>query len=88
MDELARERHDLVMADNHIVEGERRISRQRALIERLRRDGHDSAAADRLLANLEQTLVGWNDHRHAILRRIAFLGQQSSDKARQTQSTR
>ncbi len=35
----------LAMAQRHVVEGEQRVARQEACIEKLIRDGHDAAAA-------------------------------------------
>ena len=72
MTQLAEEREHLAQADRDIVAGERRVAAQMLLVERLRRDGHDTHAAE-LLANLQGTLEAWRAHREQILREIARL---------------
>ena len=49
---LEREKADLSRADQHIADGEQRITEQAARIERLREDGHDASRPERLLARL------------------------------------
>ena len=71
--ELARERDSLAKADRDLAEGEERITRQIALVERLRRDGHSVMEAQRLLETLQQTLQIWREHRALIVQRIAHL---------------
>jgi hypothetical protein len=73
MVDLAIEREHLAQADRDIDAGERRIAAQRLLLARLRRDGHETGEAERLLLNFEQTLAMWKAHRDAILREIARL---------------
>ena len=67
MPDPEQERADLAQAEIDIVDGERRITVQRILVARLRQDGHDVTQAERLLANLEQTLNEWQAHRALIL---------------------
>lgn len=71
--EISWERGNLAKSDRDIVEGEGRITRQTALVERLRGHGQTVTEAERLLETLHQTLELWRDHREAILRRIAYL---------------
>ena len=73
MPELETEREHLVKADCDIAEGERRVSAQLLLVERLREGGHDSANAEQLLLILQQTLEAWQGHRDLILKEIARL---------------
>jgi hypothetical protein len=73
MTKLAGEREQLAQADRDIAAGERRVLAQVLLIERLRRDGHDTHGAKLLLANLQGTLEAWRVHREEILRKIARL---------------
>ncbi|MBV9749245.1 MAG: hypothetical protein JO157_10555 [Acetobacteraceae bacterium] len=75
MTELARERESLVKADSDIADGERRITAQTLLVERLRRDGHGTGEAERLLQTLRQTLEAWKEHRDEIRVVIARLEQ-------------
>ena len=71
--ELARERDSLAKADRDLSEGEERITRQIALVERLRQDGHSVTEAQSLLDTLQQTLQIWREHRALIVQRIAHL---------------
>jgi len=73
MNDLQREREELIAADQHLVEGEQRISRQIVLIQRLAEQGCDTALAKVLLGLLEETMVTWQDHRQLILDAIARL---------------
>lgn len=73
MPDLMTEREHLLQADRDIADGERRITAQTLLVERLRTAGHDTREAERLLLNLRQTLETWRDHRDAILHEIARL---------------
>jgi hypothetical protein len=45
----------LAMVERHVAEGEIRLSRQRALIAELDRDGHDTADARAILATIRET---------------------------------
>ena len=45
----------LKQAERHVVEGEEHIARQRELIVRLERQGHDIESAVKLLSTFEQT---------------------------------
>ncbi len=47
----------LEQAQRHIALGESLIAEQRAIIARLRSDGHSTRDAERLLVTLEQTLT-------------------------------
>jgi hypothetical protein len=67
MPDLQQEQLDLDRADLHIAQGERRVAEQILLIERMGRKGHDTAEAEKLLRNFEQTLENWRDHRRLIL---------------------
>jgi hypothetical protein len=71
--DLQRERDDLAKADEVILKGERRVSEQLIVIERLALRGEDIAAAEELLANLLANLDQWHVHRAIILERIRQL---------------
>lgn len=71
--DLATEREHLAQANRDIADGEMRIGRQVALVERLRANGHSPTDAEKLLATLRHTLQTWQDHRQEILRAIARL---------------
>ena len=75
MSQLATERVHLEKADDRIAGGERRIKAQANLVERLRAAAHDTVEAERLLGNLQDALVNWNEHRDEIIREIARLEQ-------------
>jgi hypothetical protein len=71
--ELARERRDLLKAEQDIVEGERRVDQQHELIARLSAQGHETVQAYALLNNFENMLDAWYAHRALILGRIDLL---------------
>jgi uncharacterized alpha-E superfamily protein len=59
--------HDhLRQANWHIAEAERRIEKQRAVIERLAADGHDTASANELLNTMLRSLETMRRHRRTI----------------------
>ena len=60
--------HDLDLADSHIAAAEKRVSRQRQVIDRLRSEGHDVAAEDgeRLLRALLFSLAEFKEHRRMM----------------------
>ena len=62
------ERARLALADYHVAEGERRITRQVACLECCRAAGHDTQQAERRLSELERDLAEWQEHRAEILR--------------------
>jgi len=47
----------LVLAEEHVAQGERHIARQRELIELLSRGGHDTTAARKLLQSFADSQV-------------------------------
>ena len=47
----------LVEAERHVTEGEYHVRRQRDLVEKLSKHGHDTRQAEVLLAEFEQTLT-------------------------------
>ena len=59
MTDLRKEYGDLAKADPDIAEGEKRVTDQILLIERLTQHGHDTTEAQNLLRNLEETLAQW-----------------------------
>ena len=66
---LDREQEAALLArlETHIIDGERRISEQTARIERLRSLGHDTSLSERLLANLQDSVMHARLHRRQIL---------------------
>jgi len=52
----------LALARRHVILGEVLVARQMAIVEQLRRQGHDSAPAERLLATLRQSLNAMREH--------------------------
>ena len=60
----------LNQADTHVADSERRITQQMLRVEELRRDGHDTREAERMLATLEQTLRSIHEHRAIIISTI------------------
>jgi len=71
MTDLQQERDELIQADRHLAEGERRIAEQIQLIEWMTRHGYDTIVAKDLLRLLEETLTIWKQHRQLILDAIA-----------------
>jgi hypothetical protein len=69
-------RRHLAQADRHIASSLTLIRRQRELIARLERNGHDSLvlAARQLLALFEETLRLMQAHREMILRALSDRG--------------
>ncbi|GJE42464.1 hypothetical protein F6X53_05285 [Methylobacterium soli] len=70
---LEQENDHLAQVDQHIAEGDLRVTEQIALIERMTKDGQDTASATELLRALKEMLEQWRWHRHLILDRIAQL---------------
>jgi len=71
MANLQQEREHLILADQHLAAGKRRIVKQIILIDALARRGQDTAEASKLLQNFEDTLAIWRAHRKQILDAIA-----------------
>jgi hypothetical protein len=71
MNDLQRERDDLIQADRHLAAGEERIAEQIAPIQRMTEQGFETALARDLLRLLEETMVTWQEHRQLILDAIA-----------------
>ncbi|EIM25941.1 hypothetical protein [Microvirga lotononidis] len=71
MTNLQQERDELVQADRHLAEGERRIGEQIDLIQWMTKHGYDTVVAKDLLRLLEETLTIWKEHRQLILDAIA-----------------
>ena len=57
-------------ADAHIADAERRITKQGILLDELRRDGHDTQEAERLLHEFRKTLEALYRHRKIIAETI------------------
>jgi hypothetical protein len=67
MPDLEREAQDLAVADEHIAEGNRRLSDQIRLAEGFPAGSRERVAADDLLAGLRSSLDQWHQHRLQIL---------------------
>ena len=61
----------LAMVERHVAEGEIRLSRQRALIAELDRDGHDTADARAILATIRETQRLHVEDRDRILKELS-----------------
>ena len=64
------EQEHLSRADAHIAKAQRLVSEQKAQIEKLRGDGHDTALACQTLHVFETNLQTMREHREAIIRAI------------------
>jgi predicted NUDIX family phosphoesterase len=64
---------ELAQFDRHISEVKQSIEKKLDLIEKLKREGRDTAEAEELLDTLIQMLRAMLDHRLAILKRLAPL---------------
>ena len=58
---------NLSLADRHIADAERQITKQTLIRDRLRADGHDTKEADRMLASFVEILETLYAHRALIL---------------------
>jgi len=69
-DKLATDFELIADIDQHIEDGNHRIDRQRALVDRLERDGHDGLAHARLLLGclIESQLLHQNYRRRVLIR--------------------
>lgn len=47
----------LAQAERHVADGEKTVARQREIVARLERDGHDASTARELLSAFEESLV-------------------------------
>lgn len=68
----------LLLATKHVEEGARHVLRQRALVAELKRDGHDTGEAERLLAKFEELHTMHRADRDRLARELAEL-EQSAD---------
>ena len=78
MTDLETEREHLAKANRDLVEGERRVSAQMLLIERMRVGERDTSDAELLLLMLQQSLQAWQNHRELILQAITRLESSAS----------
>lgn len=56
----------LGLANRHVAEGEARIARQVAMIDRLREQGHPTGEAEDLLAQYRVTLALMHEHQRRL----------------------
>jgi hypothetical protein len=68
-------RKQLAEAREHVVQAQKRIEQQVILIDRLRSDGHDTAAAERLLATLIDLMTQLTLHRDKLEREAEYRAQ-------------
>ena len=64
---MSKELEDLKLADEHIREAEERIDKQKALVQKLAADGHDTSNAEALLQTFRDALTAYLDHRELII---------------------
>jgi hypothetical protein len=64
------EKQTLAKAEQHIIDGNRRVERQRELLREIRRDGDDTADAIRVLRILEKSQQAMREHRDLIVENI------------------
>jgi hypothetical protein len=57
-------------ADRHVATAEKEVAKQMFLLEQLRRDGHDTSAAEKTLKGFEDTLQVIRGHREQIFRML------------------
>jgi uncharacterized DUF497 family protein len=65
---------DLDMVDRHIVQGERHVTQQEKLVQRLRKHGLPTASAESLLDDFRAMLVQHREHREIMLHDIGSGG--------------
>ena len=80
----AAEAKNLTKAQTDLSEGERRIARQRVLIEELRASGLDVSEAEKSILRLEEGVKEWRAHRDVVSARLAEIDAQAAtiDKVR------
>jgi len=78
MTRLSKEEFDLDTAERHITAAEHRIGAQALRVESLRKGGHDTKEAERLLEAMRQMTTQLHQHRELILQQIARLKAQNS----------
>ena len=78
------EAKNLTKAQTDLSEGERRIARQRVLIEELRAGGLDVSEAEKSMLRLEEGVKEWRAHRDLVSARLAEIDAETAmlDKAR------
>jgi len=84
--EKATELDHLKKAEADIAEAQDRIAKQRALIEKLREDGHDTRTAEKLLHTMLQSLEAMEGHRIVILEMLGLYGPGESEAAPEIRS--
>jgi hypothetical protein len=62
---------NLAEAEDHAVLGERHLSQQRALVERLTRNGNEAGEAGALLATLQDTQLLHIQHRDRLIKELS-----------------
>lgn len=61
---------EVAEAERHVAEGEEHLSRQRAVIDRLGFDGHDTAKAEALFRQFQQIQAMHIAHRDRLRREL------------------
>jgi hypothetical protein len=74
------ERQHLMLADRHLAEARNRITRQEALIRRMKRARHETELAEALLAVLLTSHERFIEHRRTIVAAIAVAERAASAK--------
>ena len=72
------QKEQLEQAREHVRTAQTRIEAQTALIDRLRSDGHDTGAAERLLATFLDLLTRLTLHRDQVEREAEYRAQNSN----------
>jgi hypothetical protein len=80
MPDPVKEQGDLDKAEQDIRDGEERIAQQSRLIAELRRDGHDTVEAEKLLWAMQQSLEAWKGHRDTIGNVLAFAKKRAHER--------
>ncbi len=58
-------------ADGHVATGERHVTEQQLIVDKLRAEGRDTQEAKRLLKMMQDSLDAYREHRQLILEMIA-----------------
>jgi len=62
----------LAVAEQHVAEGEQRVTQQLVRLDEFRRAGQPTREAERLLRNLQELLAQFRVHRDQLLRERDF----------------
>jgi hypothetical protein len=79
---MTRTQADLDLADLHVAQAERHVTKQHLIVQRLADDGHSTDMAVSLLQEFEQTLRDHRTHRDVIAEELRIETRRREEHAR------